>query len=149
MNKDFDYRIKYSDRKSEKELLGIGFFVDSNNVIPEHVMENHVRVLHEIFGQEYTIRDFEVLTRRFAAALKDMGLKKGDIVALWLPNCPQFAITYFAAVYLGATLTAISPLFTSRELAYQINDSGAKYLITIDQFVREYEKVAEKLSLNK
>ena len=103
----------------------------------------------DFFGKEYTTKQLDVLTRRFAAALKDLGVNKGDIVALWLPNCPQFSITYYAAIYLGATLTAISPLFTGRELAYQINDSGAKYLITIDRFVREYEKVAETLELYK
>ncbi|MHA2288200.1 MAG: AMP-binding protein [Promethearchaeota archaeon] len=105
-------------------------------------------VMLDFFGREYTVTELSMLTRRFAAALKELGLKKGDVVALWLPNCPQFTITYFAAVYLGAVMTAISPLFTGRELAYQINDSGAKYLITIDRFVREYEKVADKISLN-
>ena len=105
-------------------------------------------VMLDFFGKEYTVKELSLLTRRFAAALKDLGLKQGEVVALWLPNCPQFTITYFAAVYLGATMTAISPLFTGRELAYQINDSGAKYLITIDRFVREYEKVADKISLN-
>jgi len=105
-------------------------------------------VIMDFYGKEYTARELESLIKRFAAALKDLGVKKGDVVALWLPNCPQFSITYFASVYLGATMTAISPLFTKRELEYQINDSGAKYLITIDRFVREYQKVADKLTLN-
>ncbi|MHA1669108.1 MAG: AMP-binding protein [Promethearchaeota archaeon] len=106
------------------------------------------QVKMDFFGKTFTNRELFLLTKRFAAALKDLGVKKGDIVALWLPNCPQFSITYFAAVYLGATITAISPLFTKRELEYQINDSGAKYLILIDRFIREYQKVADKLSLN-
>jgi long-chain acyl-CoA synthetase len=112
----------------------------NEETFPDHVML-------DFFGKEFTTSMLDNLTRRFAAAMKDLGVKKGDIVALWLPNCPQFSITYFAAVYLGATLTAISPLFTGRELAYQINDSGAKYLITMDRFVREYEKVVDKISL--
>ena len=74
-------------------------------------------------------------------------MKKGEVFAIWLPNCPQFAIAYTAAVYLGATMTAISPLFTAREFAYQINDSGAKYVIMIDRFMREYNKIADKVSL--
>ena len=106
---------------------------------------DHVKL--DFFGKEYTNGELDVLTRRFAAALKDLGVKKGEVVALWLPNCPQFSIVYFAAVLLGATMTAISPLFTKRELEYQINDSDAKILITIDRFVREYEKVADKISL--
>lgn len=107
---------------------------------------DHVKL--DFFGKEYTNGELDVLTRRFAAVLKNLGVKKGEVVSLWLPNCPQFSIVYFAAVLLGATMTAISPLFTKRELEYQINDSGAKYLITIDRFVREYEKVADKLTLN-
>jgi len=107
---------------------------------------DHVKL--DFFGKEYTNGELDVLTRRFAAALKNLGVKKGDVVSLWLPNCPQFSIVYFAAVLLGATMTAISPLFTKRELEYQINDSGAKYLITIERFVREYKKVADKLTLN-
>ncbi|MBY9004493.1 MAG: AMP-binding protein [Candidatus Lokiarchaeota archaeon] len=101
----------------------------------------------DFFGKKFTNGELFILTKRFAAALQDLGVKKGEVVALWLPNCPQFSIAYFAAVYLGATMTAISPLFTKRELEYQINDSGAKYLITIDRFVREYQKVANNLSL--
>ena len=128
------------DVPEDMSLIDVYKYNDEN--FPDHVML-------DFFGKEFTTKELDILTRRFAAALKDLGLKKGEILALWLPNCPQFSITYFAAVYLGATLTAISPLFTGRELAYQINDSGAKYLIMIDRFVREYEKVADKVSLNK
>lgn len=128
------------DVPEDMSLIDVYKYNDEN--FPDHVM-------FDFFGKEFTTKELDVLTRRFAAALKDLGLKKGEILALWLPNCPQFSITYFAAVYLGATLTAISPLFTGRELAYQINDSGAKYLIMIDRFVREYEKVADKVSLSK
>lgn len=147
----------YIKNRSWKDYLPDGITLELD--VPENMSlidvwkyrgENYTdQVMIDFFGKEYTTRDLEVLTKRFAAALKDLGVKKGDVVALWLPNCPQFAITYFAAVYLGATLTAISPLFTGRELAYQINDSGATYLVMIDRFVREYEKVADKLSLNK
>jgi long-chain acyl-CoA synthetase len=126
------------DVPEDWSLIDVWNYNEKN--FPDHVML-------DFFGKEFTTKMLEGLTRRFAAALKDLGVKKGETVALWLPNCPQFSITYFAAVYLGATLTAISPLFTGRELAYQINDSGAKYLITIDRFVREYEKVADKVSL--
>jgi len=128
------------DVPEDMSLIDVYKYNDEN--FPDHVVL-------DFFGKEFTTKELDVLTRRFAAALKDLGLKKGEILALWLPNCPQFSITYFAAVYLGATLTAISPLFTGKELAYQINDSGAKYLIMIDRFVREYEKVADKVSLSK
>ncbi|MFX0047365.1 MAG: AMP-binding protein, partial [Candidatus Hermodarchaeota archaeon] len=146
----------YIKNRSWKDFLPDGITVELD--VPEYMSLIDLwkyrdknfpdQVWMDFFGKEYNTKQLIVLTRRFAAALKDLGVKKGDIVALWLPNCPQFAITYYAAIYLGATLTAISPLFTGRELAYQINDSGARYLITLDRFVREYEKVADKLSLN-
>ncbi len=146
----------YIKNRSWKEFLPKGITVELE--LPENMSLIDVwkyrgeyfpdQIVMDFFGKEFNTKQLEVLTRRFAAALKDLGVKKGEIVALWLPNCPQFSVVYYAAVYLGATLTAISPLFTGRELAYQINDSGAKLLITMDRFVREYKKVAENISLN-
>ncbi|MFX1304305.1 MAG: long-chain fatty acid--CoA ligase [Promethearchaeota archaeon] len=107
------------------------------------------KVAYNYFGREFTYREIDQLTRRFAYALLKLGIKKGDVVALWLPNCPQFSICYFATLGLGATLTAISPLFVAREMIYQIKDSGAKYLIMIDRFFREFKKAEDQLTLEK
>ncbi|UCD02039.1 MAG: AMP-binding protein [Promethearchaeota archaeon] len=103
----------------------------------------------DYFGREFTFKEMDQLTRRFAYALLKLGIKKGDVVALWLPNSPHFSICYFATLGLGATLTAISPLFVAREMIYQIKDSGAKYLIMIDRFFREYKKAEDQLTLEK
>jgi long-chain acyl-CoA synthetase len=107
------------------------------------------KVAFDYFGREFTYGELDQLTRRFASALLKLGMKKGDIVALWLPNCPHFSICYFATLGLGATLTAISPLFIAREMIYQIEDSGAKYLIMIDRFYREFKKAENRLNLKK
>jgi long-chain acyl-CoA synthetase len=111
--------------------------------------EHADKVSMDYFGREFTFREMDQLTRRFAYALLKLGTKKGDVIALWLPNCPHFSICYFASLGIGATLTAISPLFVAREMVYQINDSGAKYLIMLDRFFREYKKGEEQLSLEK
>ncbi len=107
------------------------------------------KIALDYFGREFTFKEMDNLTRRFANGLLKLGLKKGDVVSLWLPNCPHFSICYFATLGLGATLTAISPLFVGREMAYQIKDSGAKYLIMIDRFIKEFERVEDQLSLEK
>lgn len=107
------------------------------------------KVSLNFYGKDFTFKELNILTRRFAAALLDLGVKKGDVVALWLPNSPHFVISYAGALALGATITAISPLFVGRELIYQIEDSGAKYLIMIDRFIKQYQKAAKKLSLEK
>ncbi len=101
------------------------------------------------YDNEFTYKQIYDMTVRFANALDQLGVKKGDVVALWLPNSPHFSIAYFAVLSLGAVLTAISPLFVFREMAYQIKDSGAKYLIMIDRFFRHYKKVRDELNLER
>lgn len=107
------------------------------------------RISMDFYGKEYTFIELDSLTRRFAGALLKLGVKKGDIVALWLPNCPHFSISYFSILSIGATLTAISPLFVAREMSYQIKDSGAKILIILDRFFQQYNKVKDELPLEK
>jgi len=70
-------------------------------------------------------------SKRLAAALADMGVKKGDRVALFMPNCPQFAVAYYGVLRLGAILTMCSPLNSEAELKHQLNDAGAETLITL------------------
>ncbi|UCC20108.1 MAG: AMP-binding protein, partial [Promethearchaeota archaeon] len=119
------------------------------DVFETGAQENANKVAFNYFGREFTYGEMDQLTRRFASALLNLGIRKGDVVALWLPNCPHFSICYFAALGIGATLTAISPLFVAREMVYQIEDSGAKYLIMIDRFFREFKKGEDKLNLEK
>jgi long-chain acyl-CoA synthetase len=83
-------------------------------------------------GMELTFRELQALSYRFASALADMGVRKGDRVAINLPNCPQFAIAYYGALRLGAVFTPLSPLLSPREVRYQLNDSGAETLISLD-----------------
>ena len=119
------------------------------DVFETGVKEYGDKIAMDYFGREFTFKEMDYLTRRFANALLKLGIKKGDVVAIWLPNSPHFSICYFASLILGATLTAISPLFVAREMIYQIKDSGAKYLIMIDRFFREFKKAEEQLSLKK
>ena len=106
--------------------------------------------INMVYGEkEFTFKELYDLTIRFSNALLKLGVNQGEIVALWLPNCPQFAISYFGALSIGATITAISPLYVAREMAYQIKDSGAKYLIIIDRFIGQYYKAEKELNLEK
>ena len=83
-------------------------------------------------GMELTYRELKELSDRFAAALADMGIQKGDRVAIHLPNCPQFAIAYYGILRIGGIFTPLSPLLAPKEAAYQLNDSGAETLISLD-----------------
>lgn len=90
------------------------------------------------YGRKISFRLLREHTDRLATALSDMGLKKGDKVALYLLNSPQFVISYFAALKLGCTVTPISPVYTSFEIKYQLENSEAKALICQDIL---YDKV--------
>jgi long-chain acyl-CoA synthetase len=94
------------------------------------------RVPHRIAiifqGMELTYSELKDLSERFAAALDAMGVQKGDRVAIHLPNCPQFAISYYGILRIGAVFTPLSPLLSPREALYQLNDSGAQTLISLD-----------------
>jgi long-chain acyl-CoA synthetase len=92
------------------------------------------------YGRSISYRELREATDRLACALADLGVKKGDRVALYLLNSPQFIIAYFAALKCGATVTPISPVYTSHEVRYQLEDSGARAIVCQDIL---YEKVAK------
>ncbi|MEG0380546.1 MAG: AMP-binding protein, partial [Kurthia sp.] len=64
--------------------------------------------------------------------LKQLGIEKGDRVALMLPNVPQTVICYYGALYAGAVVVMTNPLYTEREIEYQLKDSGAKVIVSLD-----------------
>ncbi|MEM2144328.1 MAG: long-chain fatty acid--CoA ligase [Candidatus Jordarchaeaceae archaeon] len=98
------------------------------------------------YGREFKRKEMYDLTQRLATAFqKKLGIKKGDKVAIYLPNCPQFAISYMAGLSAGATMTCISPLFVPREIAYQIKDSGAQTLVTMDGFWKKVEEAMKEV----
>ena len=92
------------------------------------------------YGRGITYRELRDAIDRLACALADLGVKKGDRIALYLVNSPQFIIAWFAALKCGAAVTSISPLYTSHEVRYQLEDSGARAIVCQDVL---YEKVAK------
>lgn len=97
------------------------------------------------YGKKMGYRELRDQVDRFATALHDLGVRKGDRVALLLLNSPQFIIAYFGALKAGATLTAISPVYVSPEIKHQIEDSGARILVCQDILYDHVEKAGVKL----
>src|SRR5712671_7813282 len=97
------------------------------------------------YGREVTYRELRDGADRLAAALAQLGVRKGDRVALYLLNSPQFIIAYFAALKCGATVTPISPVYTSHEVRYQLEDSGARVVICQDILYEKVEKAGVAL----
>jgi long-chain acyl-CoA synthetase len=113
------------------------------------LLEDSARVFGErtavVYGEEaFSYSELDSLSNRFANALLGLGVEKGDCVALYLPNIPQFIIAYFGALKAGAVATAISPLHREREVEYQLYDSGAQIVVALDSLYPIVEKVREK-----
>src|SRR5690625_3036470 len=71
-------------------------------------------------------------SKKMANYMQSLGLKKGDRVAIMLPNCPQGVISYYATLLSGAIVVQTNPLYTERELEYQLKDAGATFIICLD-----------------
>ncbi|HUW44343.1 MAG TPA: AMP-binding protein, partial [Dehalococcoidia bacterium] len=97
------------------------------------------------YGRKVSYRELRDHVDRFATALHDLGVKKGDKIALLLLNSPQFIIAYMGALKAGATLTAISPVYVSSEIKYQLEDSGARMIVCLDILYDNVEKSGVKL----
>jgi len=103
---------------------------------------NHVAIVY--FDKEMNYRELNLACDKFATALADLGVKKGDKVALFLPNIPQFVISYYGAIKIGAIETAISPLYKEREVEHQLSDSEAATIVVLDLLYPILEKVLDK-----
>lgn len=93
-------------------------------------------------GQVVTFRKLEERSRAFAAYLQnELGLKKGDRVALMMPNLLQYPIALFGVLRAGMVVVNVNPLYTPRELEHQLNDSGASAIVIVSNFAHTLEKV--------
>lgn len=101
------------------------------------------------YGREISYRELDQLTDRFANFLVKNNVKKGDRVALFLPNCPQYIICHHGAQKAGAVVGPCSPMFREWELEYELNDMGAETLVTIDQLYPIAEKIRSKTGLKR
>ena len=98
-------------------------------------------------NREFTYAQLDRFSNQFANKLLTLGVEKGDRVAVYLPNIPQFVISFFGALKAGAVVTAISPLHREREVEYQLRDSGAQTIVTLDTLYPVVAKVKEKTQL--
>jgi long-chain acyl-CoA synthetase len=88
-------------------------------------------------------------TQRFAAALQELGVEKGDRVALWLPNCPQFVIAYYATLMVGGIVVPCNPSYVAREIRHQMNDSGAKVSVVLSMVYPIMKQVRRETQVEK
>jgi len=93
----------------------------------------------DFMGGRWSYSDLEALSARCAGALQSMDVQAGDRVCLCLPNTPYFVIAYFAVLRIGGIVASMNPLYTEREMAHLVADSGAKLA-----FIPDLPEIVEK-----
>lgn len=99
------------------------------------------------FGTELTFRQIRAQVLRMANALIKLGIKKGDRVALALPNCPQYVIAYYGVLSAGAIVVNINPMYTASELKFMMENAGVETLVTFDGALGVMRPLAKELTL--
>ena len=99
-------------------------------------------------GRTITYAEYDRLAADFAAYLQNIAqLKKGDRIALMMPNVLQYPIALYGALRAGLTVVNTNPMYTARELEHQLTDSGAKAIVILENFAHTLEHVIEKTQL--
>ena len=100
-----------------------------------------------VIESKATYRQVRDKSDRFAAALADLGIVKGDRVAIMLPNLPEYIIAYFGILKAGAIVVNTNPTYTARELRHQLHDSGAVAIITLTGLSERIEEIRPDTAL--
>lgn len=96
-------------------------------------------------GKTFTYREIDLLSKKFAAYLqKDLGLKKGDRVALMMPNILQYPVALFGVLRAGMIAVNVNPLYTARELEHQLIDSGSKAIVIFENSAAVLQEILAK-----
>lgn len=133
--------------------------------VPTEINPDHYPSLIEIFEEsvkkyannvafhnmdkDITYAELDKLTEQFAAYLQSLGLKKGDPVAIMMPNLLQYPVALFGILRAGMVVVNVNPLYTARELKHQLTDSGTKAIVILKNFAHTLEKISKDVSLDK
>jgi long-chain acyl-CoA synthetase len=99
----------------------------------DHAAERHGKwPAIDFMGRKWTYAEIANLARKAARGLQDLGVQPGTRVGLCLPNTPYYVVCYFAILRIGAVVVNFNPLYTERELAHQIEDSGTSVMLASD-----------------
>jgi long-chain acyl-CoA synthetase len=99
------------------------------------------------FDKELTFGGLDRLTRDFGAFLQSRGLQKGDRIALMMPNILQYPVALFGAMRAGLVIVNTNPMYTARELKHQMNDSGAKAIVVVENFAHVLQEIRDEVGV--
>lgn len=119
--------------------------------VHEQLVQTAKKYPHKIaihfMGKEMTYQQLYEAVEKFAGYLQHLGIEKGDRIAIMLPNTPQAVIAYYGALTAGGIVVQTNPLYMERELEYQMKDSGAKLIVTLDLLLPRVRSVMSQTDL--
>jgi long-chain acyl-CoA synthetase len=129
---------------------GVPAEIDANkyesirDLFEESVASFGERPAYHCMGKEITFAELDRMSAAFGAWLQAQGLRKGERVALMMPNVLQYPVALFGVLRAGLVVVNVNPLYTPRELEHQLNDSGAKAIVILENFAHTLEQVIAK-----
>lgn len=117
------------------------------SIIDEAIANYPDRVAMVFLGTKITYRELGSYIDRVAEVFASIGIKKGSVVAIYLPNCPQFVMAFYALEKLGAIPTAVSFLYTPREMRAQLSNSGAECVLMLDIMYEKQSQMLKELNI--
>lgn len=103
------------------------------------------RTALRFMGKTITYAELLGSAYRFAGVLGKLGIRRGERVAIMLPNCPQLVVAYFGTLLAGGVVVMTNPLYVQREISHQLKDSGAAVILTLDLLFRRVRDAAQEL----
>lgn len=101
---------------------------------------------YHFLGATFTFGDLLEQSGRFASALQSQGIQPGDVIAVNLPNIPQYLVAIAGGLRAGCVVSGLAPLLTPDEMAFQLNESGARVLVTLDMlYGPKVKPIADKI----
>ena len=121
--------------------------------MPEILQETVEKVPDHIaikfYTKEIRYKELWSFSSMFAASLQQTGIQKGDRVAIMLPNCPQYIISYYGILKAGAAVTQVNPMYLEKELLYILNDAAAKAIVVFEPLYPRIKAIADRTMLEK
>ncbi|HEY3311980.1 MAG TPA: long-chain fatty acid--CoA ligase [Anaerolineales bacterium] len=117
------------------------------NILEESARKYPDRPCTIFKGAVITYKKMDELTDQIAAGLASLGVKKGDRVGIFMPNTPQFVMTYFGILKAGGVVVATNPLYTPAEIEYQVNDAGIEIMFVMSNFYKTIKTAQPKTKI--
>ena len=118
-------------------------------LLEESFKKHRNAVAYRFMGKTLSFGQIDDQSRAFAAYLQSQGLERGDRVAIMMPNVPQYPVAVAGILRAGLVVVNVTPLYTPRELAHQLKDSGAKALVIVENFAETLQKVIANVPTKK